>query len=125
MFDRKILAERLRSARLQKAAQEGRKLIQEDVAAGADVSRSHVANAEGGKTGISLEAAFNLAQFYEVSLDYLTGLSVSPLESQSQALKSADEVSLLKMWRAMNDGERQALLAVAERLAAKADGNVA
>ncbi|GBR02086.1 helix-turn-helix domain-containing protein [Asaia lannensis] len=120
MFDRKIMAERLQAIRLRKSAELGRKLTQADVAAAADVSRSHVANAEGGKTGISVEAAFNLAQFYGVSLDYLTGLSVSELESARDTVKDADERSLLRMWRAMNDGERAAMASVAERLAEKA-----
>lgn len=121
MFDRNILAERLKAIRLRKSAEQGRKLIQEDVAAEANVSRSHIANAEGAKTGISLEAAFNLAEFYGVSLDYLTGLSVSPLDTSRDVAKDADERSLLRMWRAMNEGERLALRAVAERLADKAD----
>lgn len=33
-----------------------------------------------------------------------------------------DERSLVRMWRAMNEGERLALRAVAERLADKAEG---
>ncbi|MFS8371309.1 Arc family DNA-binding protein [Acetobacter indonesiensis] len=35
---------------------------------------------------------------------------------------NADERSLVRMWRAMNEGERLALRAVAERLADKAEG---
>jgi len=123
MFERKVMAERLRTIRLRKAAELGRKLTQEDVATAADVSRSHVANAEGGRAGISVDAAFKLAEFYKVSLDYLTGLSIAPLQSAGDVVKDADERSLLRMWRAMNDGERLALRAVAERLADKADPN--
>lgn len=123
MFDRTVMADRLKAIRLRKSAEGGTRLNQADVAAEANVSRSHVANAEGGKTGISVEAAFNLAKFYGVSLDYLTGLSVSEFEGAREIAKDADERSLLRMWRAMNDAERAALIAVAERLAAKASSN--
>lgn len=123
MFDRKIMAQRLQAVRLRKSAEVGTRLTQADVAAAADVSRSHVANAEGGKTGISVEAAFKLAEFYGVSLDYLTGLSLSEVDSTRDLAKDSDERSLLYMWRTMNAGQRVAIFTIAEELAEKTNSS--
>ncbi|GAB6852979.1 helix-turn-helix domain-containing protein [Asaia astilbis] len=125
MFDRKIMAQRLQAVRLRKSAELGTRLTQADVAAAADVSRSHVANAEGGKTGISVEAAFKLAEFYGVSLDYLTGLSLSEVDSTRDLAGDTDERSLLCMWRAMNAGQRVAMFTIAEELAEKTSSSKA
>ncbi|MBB3883394.1 helix-turn-helix transcriptional regulator [Acetobacter oeni] len=114
------MADRLREARLKKAADMGVKLTQEDVAAATNVSRSHVANAEGAKTGISLDAAYALAQFYDVSLDYLTGLSIAPLQSPGGVFQNPEERTLIRSWRAMDEAERVALAIVIDRLGAKA-----
>lgn len=46
-------------------------------------------------------------------------LNIPPIEDMNGL--NADERSLVRMWRAMNEGERLALRAVAERLADKAD----
>ncbi|GAN72096.1 hypothetical protein ASY01nite_13820 [Acetobacter syzygii] len=48
-------------------------------------------------------------------------LNTPPIEDMNEL--SADERSLVRMWRAMNDAERAALRAVAERLADKADSS--
>ena len=48
-------------------------------------------------------------------------LNIPPIEDMNGL--NADERSLVRMWRAMNEGERFALRAVAERLADKAEGN--
>ena len=58
---------------------------------------------------------------YGVSIEYLTGLSVSPHCKSRGVARDTGEHSYLHVRQAMNEGERLALRAVAERLADKAD----
>lgn len=98
----------LRKCRRRKADEMGCKLTQQDVAEAVGISRSHLAAAESGHANVSLEVMARLSQFYDVSLDYLAGFSVSPLKSSGPDIKTLEEATLLRGWRAMDDSERAA-----------------
>ncbi|GAN86382.1 helix-turn-helix domain-containing protein [Komagataeibacter intermedius] len=122
MMDRKLFAARLGEVRQKRALELGRKLTQAEVSDAAGVSRSHLAGAESQHTGISLDAAVALSQYYNVSLDYLTGLSGASSQGYENAAHDEREVLLLKIWRAMSDEERLGLMAL---LKARIDTNAA
>lgn len=114
MIDAEVLqttiSDRLRRQRREKAVHMGCKLTQADVAAAVGISRPHLAAAESGHANVSLETIAKLADFYEVSLDYLVGFSVSPFKPLGDSMQAQEEATLTRAWRAMNSGEKRALL---------------
>lgn len=112
MFDPKIMSDRIRSARFRKAASLGEKLTQEDVAVAADVSRSHVANAERGGTGISIEVAAKLADYYEVTLDYLSGRAPASTDMAAEVAQTPEEIKWLGVWRDMDQAQKRRAVAI-------------
>jgi transcriptional regulator with XRE-family HTH domain len=69
MFNREIFAERLKDLRLLKS------ISQQDVADFLGVDRTVVSHWERGMRVPSLEVAYTLADYFDVSLDYLVGRS--------------------------------------------------
>ena len=110
------VGEKLRRLRAEKAAKLGRKLTQSEVAAEANISRSHLGAAESRHANVSFSAIVRLAQYYDVSLDYLAGFSVSPFKGFGEIAHSNEEAALLRLFRAMNEPEREALTVFMERL---------
>lgn len=99
-------------SRLRKLRQE-RKLNQSEVYAETNVDRSHLSKLENDKAGVSWESLAALADFYEVSIDYLRGKSPVPaIQSPENVAHSEDERLLLSIWRAMNENERNGLIAL-------------
>lgn len=97
-------------------------LNQVDIQAATGIDRTYLSRMESKGIPTAWNKMCALADLYGVSLDYLRhGQTVPSLEGSGEIIKDADERSLLRMWRAMNEGERLALRAVAERLAEKAD----
>ena len=88
-------------------------LTQEDVAAATGISRSHIASIESGGDKPGRDALAALADFFEVSVDYLINGGVSvptqPPET-SKFAKSPDELALLMLWRGLDDAERRIIL---------------
>ncbi|MFT8718782.1 helix-turn-helix domain-containing protein [Acetobacter sp.] len=125
MYNRQIMADRLRKARLDKAADEGHKLTQEDVSAATGVSRAHIANAEGARTGISLDAAHALSEFYEIPLDYLVGKTSVPVSVADDFAKNDDERRLLDAWRSISEEDRGALKIALRNAVRAQDSNAA
>lgn len=72
MFDLKIFGERLRGLRKEK------KLVLADIAAFLNVSMTQVSDMENGKTATSLQRLVMLAEFYQVSADYILGITDDP-----------------------------------------------
>ena len=72
MFDLKIFGERLRSLRKEK------KLVLADIAKLLNVSTTQIGDMENGKTATSLQRLVILAEFYQVSADYLLGITDDP-----------------------------------------------
>ncbi|AZK48576.1 helix-turn-helix domain-containing protein [Paenibacillus lentus] len=69
MFNREIFAERFKNLRLIKA------ISQQDIATSLGVDRSVVSHWERGTRIPSLDIAYALADYFDVSLDYLVGRS--------------------------------------------------
>ncbi|GGG14846.1 helix-turn-helix domain-containing protein [Paenibacillus aceti] len=69
MFNREIFAERFKNLRLE------RSISQQDIASSLGVDRSIVSHWERGTRIPSLDIAYALADYFDVSLDYLVGRS--------------------------------------------------
>lgn len=69
MFNREIFAERFKKLRLEKS------ISQQEIATSLGVDRSIVSHWERGTRIPSLDIAYSLADYFEVSLDYLVGRS--------------------------------------------------
>lgn len=72
MLDLKIFGERLRSLR------KGKNLVLADIAKLLNVSTTQAGDMENGKTGTSLQRLVILAEFFQVSTDYLLGITDDP-----------------------------------------------
>ena len=72
-------------------------LTQKQVAELIGVSMNHYGKYERGETDIPLEKAIILAKFYDVSLDYLAGLS-----NQKKSMSIKDQVALVTMYRSLD-----------------------
>ena len=72
MLDLKIFGERVRSLR------KGKNLILADIAKLLNVSTIQAGDMENGKTGTSLQRLVILAEFFQVSTDYLLGITDDP-----------------------------------------------
>lgn len=70
MFNRVLFAERFKQLRLEKL------VSQQDIASSLGVDRTIVSHWERGTRIPSLEIACALADYFEVSLDYLVGRSI-------------------------------------------------
>lgn len=72
MLDMKIFGERLRNLRKEK------KLVLADIAKLLNVSTTQISDMENGKTTTSLQRLVMLAEFYQVSTDYILGITDDP-----------------------------------------------
>lgn len=72
MFNVEIFASRLREVR------EERNLSRKEVAELLGVTKTQINDLENGKTGTSLQRLVMLAEFYQVSTDYLLGITDDP-----------------------------------------------
>lgn len=97
-------------------------LNQVDVGEAVGISRSYLSDIEAGKKDGSIKTISALAQYYDISLDYLTGLSGTPIQSPENTAHNDLEVLLLKIWRVMSEEERFGLMAL---LKARIDTNAA
>lgn len=69
MFSKKVFGQRLKNLRC------SRKMTQTDLAAVLSVTKTQISDLENAKTTTSLEKLVLLCEYYEVSADYLLGLS--------------------------------------------------
>ena len=72
MFSKEKFADRLKMLRKDK------KFTQDDIAKILKVTRTQISDIENAKTTTSLERIYTLADFFNVSLDYLVGRSDNP-----------------------------------------------
>lgn len=72
MLDLNIFGERLRSLRKEK------NLVLADIAKLLNVSTTQAGDMENGKTGTSLQRLVILAEFFQISTDYLLGITDDP-----------------------------------------------
>ena len=101
--------------RLARLRREELGLTQEDIGAALNVDRSHIANLEAGRFGISLENAVILAKELGVLLDDLVrGLPVDGVPRRREIVDGPEELAFLSIWRKLSRAER---LGVIERAA--------
>lgn len=108
MDKRKTLGTRLSALR------KARKLPQIEVATAVGISRSHLAEIEGGKDP-GFRTFCDLADFFNVSLDYLYRGTLSPLENPPDSSDKHDELLMIEFWRSLTPPERRILLGIFKR----------
>lgn len=72
MFDRILFGNRINALR------KAKNLTQNDLATVLGVTKTQISDLENGKTATTLEKCFALADYFDVSLDYLVGRSDNP-----------------------------------------------
>lgn len=72
MFSKKIFAERVHALRI------ARNIRQEDLANAVGLKKSAISLVEKGERAVSIEVLYTLADYFDVSLDYLVGRSDDP-----------------------------------------------
>jgi transcriptional regulator with XRE-family HTH domain len=96
--------------RLQRIRRE-KKIKQIDAADAADVVRPYISDLENGKKDGSLEVILKLANFYDVSLDYIFGKSSLPHTQPSESIAHDEkERILLQIWRHLSAEEQAGLM---------------
>jgi transcriptional regulator with XRE-family HTH domain len=84
-------------------------LNQADVAAHLQIARTTYARYESGEREMTYDALISLAELFSVSIDYLLGrYDANPM------ILSADEGSLIKLFRAADERGQRSIHAVAE-----------
>ena len=72
VLDKKIMGERLRMSR------EARNISRKELAELLNVTRTQVSDIENGKSGTNLDRFLQLCKLYQVSADYLLGITDDP-----------------------------------------------
>ncbi|MGS0648855.1 helix-turn-helix domain-containing protein [Komagataeibacter melomenusus] len=97
------LGDRLRELRHE------RLLAQIEVATAVGISRSHLAEIEGGKDP-GFRTFCDLADFFGVSLDFLRRGDTSHCQDVGETVVEVDELTLLRFWRGLSAEEKRLLL---------------
>lgn len=102
-----------------KDARKAAGLTQDEAGAALGLSRAFLSDIEKGKKTGSLDTLIQLAELYNVSLDFLCGLSAFPQsQREKDAVHKPDEVRLLAIWRRLHEPQRLAVMSdLALRLA--------
>ena len=72
MFDRKLMGQRLSAIR------ESKGISRKEVTELLKVTRTQVSDIENGKSGTNLDRCYQLCECYQVSADYLLGITDDP-----------------------------------------------
>ena len=72
MLDKKIMGQRLLAVR------EAKGVSRKDLAEFLKVTKTQISDIENGKSGTNLDRFYQLCEFYQVSADYLLGLTDEP-----------------------------------------------
>lgn len=72
MFDKKLMGQRLAAIR------ESKGISRKEVTELLNVTRTQVSDIENGKSGTNLDRFYQLCEFYQVSADYLLGITDDP-----------------------------------------------
>ena len=72
MFDKKLMGQRLSAIR------ESKGISRKEVTELLKVTRTQVSDIENGKSGTNLDRFYQLCEFYQVSADYLLGITDDP-----------------------------------------------
>lgn len=103
-----VFAQRLKQLRIEK------NLLQKDLAHFLAISTSAYGFYEQGKRQPDLDTLCKLANFFDVSIDYLLGRSPTYSTSSEIAKISEDETQLLARYRRMHEKQKDTLQKVAE-----------
>ena len=104
MFFKNIFSERLKSLRL------NNKLTQKSLGNAMGLTDAAVTQMEKEKRAVSVEVLCALADYFDVSLDYLAGRTDRPLPPDAEApFVSPDELELLERYRALSPEKRKAI----------------
>jgi len=106
------IGHRLQKLRMERGASLGQPLPQAEVAEAVGIARSTLAAYEKGHYLPGRETLTALANFYNVSIDFLSGQSVKSPGPSSQVSQTPEEAEWLGLWRDMNDSQRRRALAV-------------
>lgn len=107
MFNQDIFTQRIKQLRIIN------KLKQEDIGNIINVSKAQISEIERGKKSTTLENLVLLADYFSVSLDYLTGRTDTPNYEKDSNRLTADtekEKELLKNFRLLNSLEQNVIL---------------
>lgn len=72
MFDKKLMGRRLSEIRKSKG------IARKEVIELLNVTRTQISDIENGKSGTTLDRLYQLCEFYQVSADYLLGITDDP-----------------------------------------------
>lgn len=95
-----------------KDLREDKDLSQADVANKINTSQSYYAQYENGKRPIPFERVIELADFYNVSLDYIAGRS----KNKQDTTKDSTTAALIQKINTLSDKQRKAVLQCIEAL---------
>lgn len=98
-----------------KELRNARGLNQVDVAAAVDIDRAYLSRLENDGKNASLDLIAALADFYDVSIDYIYRGAPTPLSSpqlNSNGPYSVEEKAIIELWREMDDGQRRVFLSM-------------
>lgn len=101
------------------------KITQAELSDSINIGQSTLANFENGKRTIPIDIIIQLAQFFNVSADYLLGLSTSPdaREAIYGEQLSAEEKEIVEAYRTINADGKRILLGKALDLKLSANTN--
>lgn len=100
-----------------KTLRKERGLTQVVVAEAVGLERASLSMIERGHDRPGLQTLRALADFFNVSLDYLERGTTQPgVEVPPDAAQTPDEVELLAIWRRLNDADRLSIVGLMERL---------
>lgn len=113
-----VFAQRLKQLRIEK------NLLQKDLAHMLDISTSAYGFYEQGKRQPDLDTLCKLANFFDVTIDYLLGRSAIYSAPTEIADISDDETQLLVRYRKMHEKQKDTLQKVAEIIVPDEENNV-
>lgn len=96
-----------------------RKLNQIDVAAAVDIDRAYLSRLENNEKNATISIIASLADFYDVSIDYLYKGTPAPFSGpqlNGEGPYSIEEKALIELWREMGDGQRRVFMSMVSGL---------
>lgn len=96
-----------------------RKLNQIDVAAAVDIDRAYLSRLENNEKNATISIIASLADFYDVSIDYLYKGAPTPFSGpqlNGEGPYSIEEKALIELWREMGDGQRRVFMSMVSGL---------
>lgn len=112
MSNETSIGRRLQTLRLEKGEKQGRALPQAEVSEAVGIARSTLAAYEKGHYLPGRDTLAALANFYDVSIDFLSGQPVVSPSHTTKLGQTPEEAEWVGLWRDMNDTQRRRALAV-------------